>query len=50
MPTDKKDKAPNLEDPKEMRRLMTALRDSIQNYLDNIDIEAADKKAKKEKK
>lgn len=42
MPTDEKN---------ELRQLMRKLKDSIQDYLDNIDIEEADaNKAKKEKK
>lgn len=45
MPTKKKEEL-NLDDPKEMRRLMRALRDSIQNYLDNIDMDEAEKKEK----
>lgn len=50
MPTEKKEKI-DLSDPKQMKQLMVTLRDSIQDYLDNIDIEEADrKKAKKEKK
>lgn len=49
MPTEKKEI--DLENPKEMKRLMIALRNSIQDYLDNIDMEEADKaKAKKKDK
>lgn len=57
MPTDKNAKKPagkeipvDLNDPKEMRKMMIALRDSIQDYLDNVEIDEADRKAKKEKK
>lgn len=45
MPTKKKEEF-NLDDLKEMRRLMRAFRDSIQNYLDNIDMDEAEKKEK----
>lgn len=48
MPTDKEKL--DLNDPKVMRELMVSLRDSIQDYLDNIEIDKAEKKAKKEKK
>lgn len=49
MATDKK--TMDLNDPKVMRELMVNLRDSIQDYLDNMEIEKAEqKKAKKEKK
>ena len=44
MPTKKEEF--NLDDLKEMRRLMRAFRDSIQNYLDNIDMDEAEKKEK----
>lgn len=41
----------DLNDPKVMRELMVNLRDSIQDYLDNMEIEKAERnKAKKEKK
>ena len=46
MPTKKEEF--NLDDLKEMRRLMRAFRDSIQNYLDNIDMDEAEKKKEKE--
>lgn len=45
MPTKKKEEL-NLDDLKEIRRLMRAFRDSIQNYLDNIDMDEAEKKEK----
>lgn len=49
MATDKK--TMDLNDPKVMRELMVNLRDSIQDYLDNMEIDKAErKKAKKEKK
>lgn len=48
MPTDKKEKI-DLNDPKQMKQLMVTLRDSIQDYLDSIDIEEAEKKAKEKK-
>lgn len=49
MATDKK--TMDLNDPKVMRELMVNLRDSIQDYLDNMEIEKAERnKAKKEKK
>lgn len=41
----------DLNDPKVMRELMVNLRDSIQDYLDNMEIDKAERnKAKKEKK
>jgi len=49
MPTKEK-QAIDLNDPKEMRRMMIALRDSIQDYLDNVEMDEAEKKSKKEKK
>lgn len=45
MPTKQKEEL-NLDDLKEIRRLMRAFRDSIQNYLDNIDMDEAEKKEK----
>lgn len=48
MATDKK--TMDLNDPKVMRELMVNLRDSIQDYLDNMELDKAEKKAKKEKK
>jgi len=35
---------------KELRKQMLALRNSIENYLDGLDIEAAEKPSKKENK
>lgn len=35
---------------KEIRKQMLALRNSIEDYLDGLDIEAAEKPSKKEKK
>lgn len=49
MPTEKKEKI-DLSDPKQMKQLMVTLRDSIQDYLDSMDIEEADRKKAKEKK
>lgn len=40
----------DLNDPKVMRELMVNLRDSIQDYLDNMELDKAEQKAKKEKK
>jgi hypothetical protein len=48
MATDKK--TMDLNDPKVMRELMVNLRDSIQDYLDNMELDKAEQKAKKEKK
>ena len=48
MVTDKK--TMDLNDPKVMRELMVNLRDSIQDYLDNMELDKAEKKAKKETK
>lgn len=49
MATDKK--TMDLNDPKVMRELMVNLRDSIQDYLDNMELDKAEqKKAKKENK
>lgn len=48
MATDKK--TMDLNDPKVMRELMVNLRDSIQDYLDNMELDKAEKKAKKETK
>ena len=48
MATDKK--TMDLNDPKVMRELMVNLRDSIQDYLDNMELDKAEQKAKKKKK
>lgn len=48
MATDKK--TMDLNDPKVMRELMVNLRDSIQDYLDNMELDKAEQKAKKETK
>lgn len=49
MATDKK--TMDLNDPKVMRELMVNLRDSTQDYLDNMELDKAEqKKAKKENK